>query len=121
MQTTQQLVELAKAGQRDAIGLLVQRYERLAVTTAWSIVGDFHWAQDVAQESFVTAFQQIAQLRSGATFGSWLLVSVRRNAMRHKQRQREVTTDFPMNELVAISNGWIDQFEELLPLLKESM
>ena len=60
MRTTAELVELAKDGERDAIGELVERYQRVAVATAWTVVGDFHFAQDIAQESFVAAFRRLA-------------------------------------------------------------
>jgi RNA polymerase sigma-70 factor (ECF subfamily) len=119
MQSTEQLVELAKGGQREAIAVLVERYERAAVAAAWGILGDFHLAQDVTQDSFVTAFRQLSQLRSGKTFGSWLMTSVRRNAVRMKGRQRETTVDLPLAETVMQPEGWMVAFQETLPMLVE--
>lgn len=120
MQSTEQLVELAKGGKREAIATLVNRYERAAVATAWGILGDFHLAQDVTQDSFVNAFRQLSQLRSSKTFGTWLMTSVRRNAVRMKGRQqRETTVEFPLAETVMQPEGWMVAFQEILPTLVE--
>lgn len=119
MQSTDQLVELAKTGQREAISALVERYERIAVAAAWGILGDFHLAQDVTQDSFVTAFRQLSQLRSAKNFGSWLMTSVRRNAIRMKGRQRETTGGLPLAETVMQPEGWMLAYQEMLPMLVE--
>jgi RNA polymerase sigma-70 factor (ECF subfamily) len=82
MQTTQELVEAAKAGESDAIAALVDRYQRAAITTAWAITRDFHEAQDISQECFVVAFRRLGSLNANAAFGRWLLISVRRACFR---------------------------------------
>jgi len=92
---TSQLVDRAKAGDGDAFVRLVERYQRVAITRAWSIVGDFHTAQDVAQEGFVHAFQKLESLKKSSSFGPWLLEIVRREAIRKNRRtQRLVPIDF---------------------------
>ena len=49
----------AKDGIRDdrlkAFGELVQRFQDMAFGYAYSVLGDFHLAEDAAQEAFVTA------------------------------------------------------------------
>lgn len=117
MQTTAELVELAKTGDRDATGELVAHYERVAVAIAWSVVGDFHVAEDIAQESFVLAFRQLSQLRSNASFGPWLLVGVRRKAIQYKNSTTEVTLGLPLSEIVENRESWISDFEEVMPMI----
>jgi RNA polymerase sigma-70 factor (ECF subfamily) len=65
-------VRLAAAGNRDAFGDLVRKYERLVLGIAWNILRDYQAAQDVAQEAFLTAFRQLQGLKDPAAFGSWL-------------------------------------------------
>ncbi len=65
---------------------MVARYRRVAITRAWGILGDFHLAQDVAQDGFVIAFRKIDTLRDSAAFGPWLLEIVRREAIRHSRK-----------------------------------
>jgi RNA polymerase sigma-70 factor (ECF subfamily) len=66
------LVQLAVAGDRDAFGELVRRYERLVLGIAWNILRDYHAAQDVAQEAFVTAYRRLADLKNRGAFGPWV-------------------------------------------------
>jgi RNA polymerase sigma-70 factor (ECF subfamily) len=87
MQTTEELVAAAQSGDRHAFAELVRRYERTVLATAWSVLRDYHCAQDVAQESFVIAFRKLESLRSAKTFGTWLLAISQREAVRRSQKK----------------------------------
>jgi RNA polymerase sigma-70 factor, ECF subfamily len=92
MPSTADLVKATQSGEKTAFAELVRRYERVAVVTACSVLGNFHSAQDAAQESFVMAYQKIDRLRDPASFGPWLLRIVRHLSMRPKRnRKSEVT------------------------------
>jgi RNA polymerase sigma-70 factor (ECF subfamily) len=75
------LVKAALKGDRDAYGLLFERHERSVQATALSILGDFHTAQDVVQETFLTAYKKLDELRNGAFFGPWIRKIARRRAI----------------------------------------
>jgi RNA polymerase sigma-70 factor (ECF subfamily) len=66
------LAEKAMKGDRDAFTELVRMYERRVFALSCSLVGDFHTAQDAAQETFLRAFQGIGTLRDPEKFGKWL-------------------------------------------------
>jgi RNA polymerase sigma-70 factor, ECF subfamily len=68
------------AGDANAYAELVRRYERLVHAAAWGILRDHHSAQDVAQETFIKAYRQLASLRTVTTFGAWVLAIARRGA-----------------------------------------
>lgn len=85
---TKQWVINAQKGDRAACGKLVRQYERLAVMWAWKVVGDFHLAQDVVQDSFVTAFGKLDDLREPVAFASWLASIVRRKAVAAARKSR---------------------------------
>ena len=53
MPSTEELVKAAQAGEISAFAELVRRYERAVIITAHSVLGDFHLAQDAAQEAFL--------------------------------------------------------------------
>ena len=74
MPSTEELVKAAQAGRTAAFAELVRRYERAAIVTAYSVLGDFHWAQDAAQEAFVIVYQKLSGLRDPASFGPWLAI-----------------------------------------------
>ena len=82
MQSDSELIDLIFAGEQQAYAVLVERYERQARAAALRIVHDSHVADDVAQESFVAAFESLASLRNNSRFGGWLLGIVQRQAAR---------------------------------------
>jgi len=48
------LIILAQAGDLEAFGKIVRQFQDMAVGYAYSILGDFHLAEDAAQEAFIT-------------------------------------------------------------------
>jgi RNA polymerase sigma factor (sigma-70 family) len=65
-------VRRAQAGDLEAYGWIVRRFQDMAVGYAASIIGDFHLAEDAAQEAFLEAWRDLAQLREPAAFAGWL-------------------------------------------------
>lgn len=55
----------------EAFGQLVERFRDMACAYAYSILGDFHLAEDAAQDAFITAFGQLPQLRQAQAFPGW--------------------------------------------------
>ena len=91
MKETTDLVRDAQAGSLDAYGDLVGRFQDMVYGYAYAILNDFHAAEDVAQESFVAAYQALGQLRNPAAFSGWLRRVVHKHADRHT-RARQVGT-----------------------------
>ena len=78
------LVESARAGDRDAFGMLYQRFARLVhgVLLASARHDD---VQDLTQEVFFRAMRRLHTLRDPAAFGGWLAAMARNEArMRHR-------------------------------------
>ena len=65
------LVLGAQTGDRDAFAELVRRFQDMAVGYAYAIIGDFHLAEDAAQEAFVGAWLDLPRLREPAAFAGW--------------------------------------------------
>jgi RNA polymerase sigma factor (sigma-70 family) len=76
------VIERSMEGDLKAFEVLVGRFQDMAVGYAYSILGDFHLAQDAAQDAFVDAHRNIAQLRDARAFSSWL----RRIVFKHCDR-----------------------------------
>ncbi len=60
------------SGDANAYGELVRRYQGHVYGLAYSMLGDWAEAQDMAQETFVRAYVNLGQLREPAKFPSWL-------------------------------------------------
>lgn len=66
------LISLASKGDLDAFNELVLVHQDLAYHHAYALLGDPAMAEDVAQDSFIRAFQHIGGFRGGS-FRAWLL------------------------------------------------
>jgi RNA polymerase sigma factor (sigma-70 family) len=84
-----ELAALARDGDKDAFGVLVARYQMIALRFALRLTGREDIAQDVAQEAMLQAFLSLAGLRDAARFKSWLLGIVL-NVSRHYLREKRV-------------------------------
>lgn len=80
------LVRAAQAGDREAFGELVRRFDRPLFAAALRRVRNHAEAQDLVQEVFVMALRKIGQLRQPEAFGSWLRTILRRLAINRAQR-----------------------------------
>ena len=65
------LVVQAQAGDLDAYGTIVRQFQDMAYGYGYSILGDFHLAQDAAQEAFIEAYRDLPKLRTPAAFPGW--------------------------------------------------
>ena len=70
--TDEQLVERALAGEADAFGVLVRRWERQIYSLALRMLSHEEAARDVCQETFLSAFRNLSKFRGEAQFSSWL-------------------------------------------------
>src|SRR5436190_20197837 len=67
------LVRAARRGDRGAFDRLVERYARAVVTRQFGWTRDAAAAEDLAQETFLRAWQGLGRLEDVRAFGSWLL------------------------------------------------
>ena len=68
----EELVCRARAGDEEAFTLLVRRHQRQAFGMALRLLRDRWDADDVTQEAFVRAFQNLHRFNGDSTFGTWL-------------------------------------------------
>jgi RNA polymerase sigma factor (sigma-70 family) len=85
----------ARAEKNLAFGEIVQRYQDLAFACAYAVLGDFHLAQDAAQEAFITAWRNLDQLRKPEAFPGWLkrIVLTQCNRLTRGKRVQTVGLD----------------------------
>lgn len=96
-----QLVQETLAGNKQAFALLVTRYERSVRAAAASIVKSTHAADDIAQDAFVRAWQQLPTLRNPKVFGPWLIRITRRCAIDSLRRQQSLSYSDSLDQMAA--------------------
>jgi RNA polymerase sigma factor (sigma-70 family) len=76
MEKMRELVVRAQKGgppeQRAAFGQIVRLMQDMVFGYAYSIVGDFHLAEDASQEAFIAAFRHLASLQDPEAFPGWI-------------------------------------------------
>jgi RNA polymerase sigma-70 factor (ECF subfamily) len=87
-------------GQAEEYDYLVSKYLRRVVSIAWGIVRNAHDAEDLAQEAFVKAYENIGRFRGGQPFGPWIYRIVTNASLdvlkhRNKFRHEEIAETAP--------------------------
>ncbi len=90
------LVAQALAGDRDAFGVLVDRYAAQARRVARAVLGDPDDADDAAQDGFLSALVKLGQYDARRPFGPWLMRIVA-NAATDRRRRRNVRRAEPLD------------------------
>ncbi len=85
------LIRRAQSGNLDAFDALVRRFQDMAVGYAYTLIGDFHLAEDAAQEAFLDAYRNLPQLREAVAFSSWFRTIVFKHCDRFRRQTRVET------------------------------
>lgn len=84
---TETLVRAAQAGDNEAFGVLVNRFERMVHAVCWQRLRNHAEAQEAAQDVFIKAFEKLDQLEEPAAFPGWLRsIAVRQSINRSTRR-----------------------------------
>lgn len=92
LESDARLVAAVLGGDRAPFGELVRRHERAVRAVAFAVLADYHAAQDVAQEAFLRAFQNLDTLEDAAAFGGWVRSIARRRALSGIRRPVKVAS-----------------------------
>src|SRR5437879_4357374 len=82
------IVQRAMAGDETAFAQLVQQHRNWVLGCAAALLGDYDEAQDVVQEAFATAHQNLTTLAEPDAFRGWLKSIVRYTCYRALRRHR---------------------------------
>ena len=69
-----ELIQRILQGDQDALSPLVKKYQKGVHTLAWRKIGDFHVAQEITQDAFLTAYKKLRTLKNHNQFAGWLYV-----------------------------------------------
>ncbi|HEY1791227.1 MAG TPA: sigma-70 family RNA polymerase sigma factor [Verrucomicrobiae bacterium] len=121
--TDTSLVSESLAGDREAFGQIVGRYQTLICSLAYSATGSFSQSQDLAQETFVTAWKQLSQLREPGKLRSWLC-GILRNRIYKTIRSRghePVHAAAPLEDVHDLASGELAPSEQAISKEEESI
>jgi RNA polymerase sigma-70 factor (ECF subfamily) len=100
------LAARSAAGDREAFASLLTRHQASVFRLARHLAGTRDEAEDVLQQTFLSAWQNIAGFRGEASMRTWLLTIARNAAVTRRARvAREPIDATPLDEL-GIRAGW---------------
>src|SRR5262245_1985487 len=80
--------QAARGNDRDAFAVLVKRYEVVVPALAYALTGSLAQSEEIAQETFLSAWSHLGDLRDPGRFRSWLYGIVRNFAKKFRRRRR---------------------------------
>ena len=75
-------------GDAEAFRYLIREYQHMAFTVAMSIVKDEFTAEEVAQEAFIKAYENLGKFKFQSKFSTWLYRIVVNLAFRQLKKQK---------------------------------
>ena len=94
------------AGDRDAFDEIVLRHHASVFRLARLLASGMEEAEDVLQQTFLSAWRGAGQFRGEASVRTWLLTIARHAALRMRERRtREPLDETPLDEL-GMRAGW---------------
>lgn len=88
-----ELVQRLKDGDRSAFDQIYEKYHRMLYHTALLIIGNRQDAEDALQETFVSCYLHIRDLRNEESLKSWLFQIMARNARKAGKKASKETPD----------------------------
>jgi RNA polymerase sigma-70 factor (ECF subfamily) len=90
----ERLVDQARAGDRQAFSEIVRRLMSRVTALTYKMTGDRDTALDLAQESFIAAWEKLRTYRGEASFSSWLYRIATNKTLNYlKSAARQTTVD----------------------------
>ena len=83
-----QLIHRTLSGDEAAFNTLVRKYQKQVHAFVWHKIGDFHFAEEITQDTFLQAYKKLATLRNSNQFAAWLCVIASRRCINWIRRKK---------------------------------
>ena len=119
-----QVVAAARAGDLDAFGQLVRRYQGDVWRLSYRLVHNRTAADDVTQDAFVRAYRFLPRYRGDSKFSTWLF-SITRNCavdeLRRSERRRRLAGELESHAATSSDHGTRLEVAEALASLPRGL
>ena len=89
IETEKKLIEAVQNGNREAFGRLIRLHQKKLFRFIYGLVKSFDTAEDIVQEAFVKAYQNIMSFNTEYSFYPWLATIARNTAYNQIQRDEK--------------------------------
>ena len=83
-----QLIQRILSGDDVAFSILVEKYQKSVHALVWRKIGDFHYAEEITQDTFLQVYKKLPTLRNPHQFAGWLYVIANRLCLNWQRKQK---------------------------------
>ncbi|MCY3627662.1 MAG: sigma-70 family RNA polymerase sigma factor [Gammaproteobacteria bacterium] len=97
-----QLISRILEGDDTAFNTLVEKYQKGIHALVWRKIGDFHYAEELTQDTFLSAYKNLSTLKEPSQFAGWLYVIANHLCLNWIQRSKskiQSLASIPMEEI----------------------
>lgn len=100
-----QLIQRILSGDDVAFSILVDKYQKSVHALVWRKIGDFHYAEEITQDTFLQVYKKLPTLRDPYQFAGWLYVIANRRCLNWLRRQKSA--------IQSLEDTRVDEVEKL--------
>ena len=101
IKTDVEILNAVVSGETEKFALLVDRYKNMAFTIAYRITRVREDAEEIAQDAFLKAYNNLAFFRKESGFSTWFYRIVYNTAISHKRLKKPISS--PVEEAYALA------------------
>ena len=99
-----QLIHEILSGDDAPFNILVQKYQEGVHNAVWRQIGDFHYAEEITQDTFLQAYKKLSTLKDPNRFAGWLYAIANRLCIAWMRQQKPAMQPLEKTSVEAIDN-----------------
>ena len=96
------LIQQILKGNQQAFTTLVEKYQKQVHALVWQKIGDFHIAQEITQDVFLTAYHKLTTLKDPNRLSGWLYVIANRKCIAWHRKKKPQSQSLEMTNPIEI-------------------
>ena len=104
------LIQQTLGGDEQAFAELVKKYQKQIHALAWQKIGDFHIAQEITQDAFLTAYQKLSTLTNPNRFAGWLYVITNRKCISWHRKKKQQPQSLEETNRVELAEVYYSEY-----------
>ena len=105
-----ELIQRTLEGDQQAFTQLVEKYQEQVHTLAWQKIGDFHIAQEITQDVFITAYQKFSTFTHYRQFAGWLYVVTNRKCIAWHRKKKIETQSIDETDPIELEEAYYSEY-----------
>ncbi|MDE0011431.1 MAG: sigma-70 family RNA polymerase sigma factor, partial [Candidatus Poribacteria bacterium] len=110
MEDDAQLIYRVLSGDDEAFTALVRKHQQSVHALAWRRVDDFHFAEEITQDTFLQAYKKLSTLKNPSQFSGWLYVIANRRCNKWLLKNKSAVKSLEEVSMVEIENIFYESY-----------